>query len=73
MIFKHIVIGADSAGYHLKEQIKEKLIADGYDVTDCGTRMPPATIPSTARQSPKRCAPPAPTPAASSSAVRAWA
>ena len=37
MIFKHIVIGADSAGYHLKEQIKEKLIADGYDVTDCGT------------------------------------
>ena len=37
MIFKHIVIGADSAGYPLKEQIKEKLIADGYDVTDCGT------------------------------------
>ena len=37
MIFKHIVIGADSAGYHLKEQIREKLIADGYDVTDCGT------------------------------------
>ena len=37
MIFKHIVIGADSAGYHLKEQIKEKLITDGYDVTDCGT------------------------------------
>ena len=37
MIFKHIIIGADSAGYHLKEQIKEKLIADGYDVTDCGT------------------------------------
>ena len=37
MIFKHIVIGADSAGYHLKEQLKEKLIADGYDVTDCGT------------------------------------
>ena len=37
MIFKHIIIGADSAGYHLKEQITEKLIADGYDVTDCGT------------------------------------
>ena len=39
MIFKHIIIGADSAGYHLKEQIKEKLIADGYDVTDCGTAV----------------------------------
>ena len=37
MIFKHIVIGADSAGYALKEQIKAKLAADGYDVTDCGT------------------------------------
>lgn len=37
MIFKHIVIGADSAGYSLKEQIKEKLVAEGYDVTDCGT------------------------------------
>lgn len=37
MIFKHIIIGADSAGYSLKEQIKEKLVAEGYDVTDCGT------------------------------------
>ena len=37
MIFKHIIIGADSAGYPLKEQIKEKLVAEGYDVTDCGT------------------------------------
>lgn len=37
MIFKNIVIGADSAGYSLKEQIKEKLVAEGYDVTDCGT------------------------------------
>ena len=37
MIFKHIVIGADSAGYNIKEQIKENIIADGYEVTDCGT------------------------------------
>lgn len=35
--FKNIIIGADSAGFHLKEQIKEKLVADGYHVTDCGT------------------------------------
>ena len=35
-IFKRIIIGADSAGYHLKEQIKEKLTADGYIVEDMG-------------------------------------
>lgn len=35
-IFKRVIIGADSAGYHLKEQIKEKLIADGYIVEDMG-------------------------------------
>ena len=36
-IFKTVIIGADSAGYTLKEQIKEKLIADGYNVIDKGT------------------------------------
>ena len=36
-IFDTIVIGADSAGYALKEQIKEKLVADGYNVIDKGT------------------------------------
>lgn len=34
---RKIFIGADSAGYTLKEILKEKLIKDGYDVTDCGT------------------------------------
>ena len=36
-LFKTIIIGADSAGYALKEQIKEKLVADGYTVIDKGT------------------------------------
>lgn len=36
-IFNTIIIGADSAGYALKEQIKEKLVADGYTVIDKGT------------------------------------
>ena len=36
-IFNTIIIGADSAGYALKEQIKEKLTADGYNVVDKGT------------------------------------
>ncbi len=35
-IFDTVIIGADSAGYFLKEQIKEKLIADGYNVIDKG-------------------------------------
>lgn len=35
-IFDTVIIGADSAGYFLKEQIKEKLIADGYNVVDKG-------------------------------------
>ena len=34
---RKIFIGADSAGYTLKEQIKEYLIAKGYDLSDCGT------------------------------------
>lgn len=36
-IFDTVIIGADSAGYALKEQIKEKLVADGYNVIDKGT------------------------------------
>ena len=34
---RKIIIGADSAGYTLKEEIKAYLIGKGYDVTDCGT------------------------------------
>ena len=33
---RKIYIGADSAGYGLKEELKEKLIKDGYKVVDCG-------------------------------------
>lgn len=32
-----IAIGADHAGFLLKEQLKEKLIRDGHDVADYGT------------------------------------
>ena len=34
---RRIFIGADSAGYTLKEEIREYLMAKGYEVTDCGT------------------------------------
>lgn len=34
---RKIVIGADSAGYPLKEEIKAYLEGQGYEVTDCGT------------------------------------
>ena len=34
---KRIFIGADSAGYPLKEELKEHLKAAGYDFTDFGT------------------------------------
>ena len=33
---RKIYLGADSAGYLLKEEIKERLIGLGYQVTDCG-------------------------------------
>ena len=33
---KNIYMGADSAGYELKEHIKKKLTAEGYEVTDMG-------------------------------------
>ena len=32
-----IYIGADSAGFHLKEEIKGHLSDKGYEVVDCGT------------------------------------
>ena len=34
---KKIYIGADSAGYNLKEEIKEYLTTTGHEVIDCGT------------------------------------
>ncbi len=34
---RKIFIGADSAGYTLKEELKGHLISLGYEVTDCGT------------------------------------
>ncbi len=34
---RKIYIGADSAGYLLKEDFKTYLTAKGYEVTDCGT------------------------------------
>ena len=34
---KRIIIGADSAGYTLKEYIKNYLAAKGYGITDMGT------------------------------------
>lgn len=34
---RKIFIGADSAGYELKEHLKNRLLTSGYDVTDLGT------------------------------------
>ena len=34
---RKIYIGADSAGYLLKEEVKAYLAERGYEVTDCGT------------------------------------
>ncbi len=33
---RKIYIGADSAGYNLKEEVKEYLSGKGYEVVDCG-------------------------------------
>jgi len=35
-MMKKIYIGADSAGFALKEKMKEHLASRGYDVSDCG-------------------------------------
>lgn len=37
MLRNKIYIGADSAGYLLKEELVHLLREEGYDVTDCGT------------------------------------
>lgn len=37
---RKIFIGADSAGYALKEEIRAYLADKGYDVTDCGCDSP---------------------------------
>ena len=37
MLRKNIFIGADSAGYLLKEEVKAHLVELGYVVNDCGT------------------------------------
>ena len=37
MAKRKIFIGADSAGYTLKEELKSYLVKEGYEVTDCGT------------------------------------
>ena len=34
---RKIFLGADSAGYTLKEEIKAHLTGLGYEVVDCGT------------------------------------
>ena len=34
---RKIYIGADSAGYFLKQEVKSYLIGKGYEVEDCGT------------------------------------
>ena len=36
MIMRRIYIGADSAGFTLKEEVMKHLVALGYKVTDCG-------------------------------------
>lgn len=36
MTKRKIYIGADSAGYELKEMLKEKMIKEGYEVEDMG-------------------------------------
>jgi ribose 5-phosphate isomerase B len=35
-----IAVGSDHAGYHLKEHVKARLLADGHDVVDVGTETP---------------------------------
>ncbi len=43
MTGEHIPIGADHAGFALKEKLKAALIGMGYDVEDVGTHSPAST------------------------------
>jgi ribose 5-phosphate isomerase B len=38
-----IAIGADHAGFELKEKLKQKLVRDGYEVADFGTESTEST------------------------------
>lgn len=40
MTKRKIFIGADSAGYALKEELRQYLAESGYEVCDCGTDSP---------------------------------
>ncbi|MDE7169677.1 MAG: RpiB/LacA/LacB family sugar-phosphate isomerase, partial [Mucispirillum sp.] len=33
----NIALASDHAGFHLKENIKQYLINEGYEIADCGT------------------------------------
>lgn len=39
-----IIMGADPAGFQLKEAVKAHLIDEGYDITDVGTLSPDAPV-----------------------------
>ena len=46
-----LVLGGDHAGYHLKEQIHAKLIADGHELLHVGSFSPePVDFPDIAKQ-----------------------
>ena len=35
-----IAVGSDHAGYHLKEHVKDVLLAEGHEIVDVGTGTP---------------------------------
>ena len=41
---KRLIIGADSAGFTLKEAVKAHLIEEGYEITDVGTLSADAPV-----------------------------
>ena len=45
MTTKRIILGADIAGFDLKEAVKEHLIQKGYEITDVGMTEKERTIP----------------------------
>lgn len=52
-----IAVGSDHAGFKLKEQVREYLRTQGYEVTDCGTHSEqPADYPDYAAQVASRVA-----------------